>query len=44
MERFVDLKYVGEGSFGKVYRAVENKNARAVVALKIIGKVTKHNK
>lgn len=38
MDRFVDLKYVGEGSFGKVYRAVENKNARAVVALKIIQK------
>lgn len=38
MDRFQIKTIVGEGSFGKVYKAVE-KTTDAIVALKVIGKV-----
>lgn len=38
MDRFKDPVFIGEGSFGKVYKATEKKTDN-IVALKIIGKV-----
>ena len=37
MENYVDLKAIGEGSFGKVFRA-RRKNTGQVVAIKFIKK------